>query len=374
MSTIWHYNLASFILPFFIGALLCLILTFLVRKLALRFRILDYPILPRKIQKAPIPLLGGLAVYAAFVLVVLFYLFFTHSLATGTIRLKNMIGILVGGLFLMIGGILDDKYNLKPWKQFIWPLLAAAAIVASGIGIKYATNPLGGLFYFDQVKIEIFTLAGIPYYLTLFADLFAFFWILGMIYTTKYLDGLDGLASGVTTIGAVILFFLSLSQAVHQPETALLSIICAGVFLGFLVLNFHPAKIFLGEGGSTFAGFMLAVLAILAGGKIATTLLIMGIPILDALWVICRRVFFEHRSPFKGDAKHLHFRLLGIGFTHRQAVLFLCFLSFAFGVSGLFLQAKEKLLALIIMVVVMVSLALTLVLRYRRKEGRDASL
>ncbi len=369
MSTIWQYNLVSFLPPFFIGALFCLILTILVRKLALRFKILDYPILPRKVQKKPIPLLGGLAVYMAFALVVLYYLFFTDSLAIGTIKLKNVIGILVGGLFLMIGGILDDKYNLKPWKQFIWPLFAALAIVAAGIGIKYATNPLGGLFYFDQVKIKIFTLAGIPYYFTLFADLFAFFWILGMIYTTKYLDGLDGLVSGITAIGAIILFFLSLSRAVHQPETALLSIICAGVFAGFLILNFHPAKIFLGEGGSTFAGFMLAVLAILAGGKIATTLLIMGIPILDALWVICRRIFLEHRSPFKGDAKHLHFRLLGIGFTHRQAVLFLYFLSFSFGALGLFLQSKEKLLAIIIMIIVMVSLALTLVLRYRREGG-----
>jgi len=368
MSTLWqNYNLIDFFPPLIFGAIICFVLTLLVRRIAIYFKILDYPILSRKIQKKPIPLLGGLAIYLAFSLIVLYYIFFTDSLATGTIKLKNLIGILVGGFFLAIGGFLDDKYDLKPGRQFIWPFLAAVSVVIAGVGIKYATNPLGGLFYFDQIKIRLFTFDGIPYYFTVFADLFAFFWILGMIYTTKYLDGLDGLVSGVTSIGAVILFCLSLTVAVHQPETALLSIIVAGVFAGFLILNFNPAKIFLGEGGSTFAGFMLASIAILAGGKIATTLLIMGIPILDALWVIGRRIFFEHRSPFRGDSKHLHFRLLNIGFTQRQAVFFLYFLSFAFGAVGVFMQSKEKLLALIIMVIVMIVLALALVLRFKKE-------
>ncbi|PIU01864.1 hypothetical protein COT68_00930 [bacterium (Candidatus Torokbacteria) CG09_land_8_20_14_0_10_42_11] len=367
MSVIWqNYSLFSFLPPFIFGVILCFVLTLLARKAAIHFKILDYPLTARKIQKKPMPLLGGLAIYSAFALIILYYIFFTDSLATGTIKLKNLIGILIGGLFLAIGGFLDDKYNLKPAKQFVWPFLAAIAVVIAGVGIKYATNPLGGLFYFDQIKVRLFTFGGIPYYFTVFADLFAFFWILGMIYTTKYLDGLDGLVSGVTSIGALILFSLSLTAAVHQPETALLSIIVAAVFGGFLILNFHPAKIFLGEGGSTFAGFMLAVIAILAGGKIATTLLIMGIPILDALWVIGRRIFFEHRSPFRGDSKHLHFRLLGIGFTQRQAVLFLYFLSFAFGAAGVFMQSKEKLLALIIMVIIMIVLALALVLRFKK--------
>lgn len=369
MSTIWqNYNLLAFLPAFFGAVVICFVITFLVRKLALKLKILDYPLVPRKIQKKPVPLLGGLAIYLAFALVVIYYIFFTDSLATGTIKLKNLIGILIGGLFLIIGGFLDDKYNLKPWQQFMWPLLATITVVIAGIGIHYATNPLGGLIYFDKIKIEILRWQGIPYYFTVLADLFALAWILGMTYTTKYLDGLDGLASGITVIGGVVLFFLSLTQAVHQPETALLSIILAGVFAGFLILNFHPAKIFLGEGGSTFAGFMLATIAILAGGKIATTLLIMGIPILDALWVISRRIFAEHKSPFRGDQKHLHFRLLNIGFSHRQAVLFLYFLSFAFGASALFMQSREKFLALVIMIVVMIALALTLVLRFKIKH------
>lgn len=364
-----NYSLSLFLYAFLFALFLSLGLTLVVRKMAQRFQILDRPTLPRKIQKKPIPLLGGIAIYGAFLVLSIYYLFFTNRLAVGTIKLKNIIGLSVGGLFLIIGGILDDKYNLKPWQQFIWPLLSAVSVVVSGIGVTYVTNPLGGLIYFDSIKIQVLSWEGIPYYFTLFADVFAFFWILGMTYTTKYLDGLDGLVAGITMIGGIILFFLSLSQAVHQPETALLSIIVAGVFAGFLILNFHPAKIFLGEGGSTLAGFLLASIAILAGGKIATTLLILGIPILDALWVIVRRLFFEHRSPFRGDQKHLHFRLLNIGFTHRQAVLFLYFLSLAFGASALFLQSKEKLLVLIILTIIMVALGLTLVLRLRAQRG-----
>lgn len=366
MSMAWyHYDLWSFLPAFFFGGVLCFLCALVIQRIARHFKILDKPVSPRKIQKTPVPLLGGVAIYFAFAALTTYYLLFTDSLATGTIKLKNIIGILLGGFLLMIGGILDDKYNLKPWQQFIWPLLATFIVVASGIGITYATNPFGGLLYFDKIKIEVLTWEGIPYFFTLFADIFALFWILGMTYTTKYLDGLDGLVAGITVIGCVVLFFLSLSAAVHQPETALLSIIVAGVFAGFLLLNFHPAKIFLGEGGSTLAGFFLATIAILAGGKIATTLLILGIPILDALWVILRRVFLERRSPFRGDKKHLHFRLLGIGFSHRQAVLFLYFLSASFGTAALFLQSKQKFLALILLTIVMVSLALTLFLRFR---------
>ncbi len=363
------YSFFLFLMAFLAALFLSLIFTLIVRKVALHLKILDRPSLPRKIQKKPIPLLGGLAIYGAFLILSIYYLFFTDYLAVGTIKAKNIIGLMVGGFFLVIGGTLDDKYNLRPWQQFIWPLLAAVSVVVSGIGITYITNPLGGLIYFDQIKIPVLTWEGIPYYFTLFADAFAFIWILGMTYTTKYLDGLDGLVAGVTMIGGIILIFLSLSRAVHQPETALLSMIVAGVFAGFLVLNFHPAKIFLGEGGSTLAGFFLASIAILAGGKIATTLLILGIPILDALWVIVRRIFFEHRSPFRGDEKHLHFRLINIGFTHRQAVLFLYFLSLAFGAAGLFLQSKEKMLALIILTIIMIALGLTLAFRLRAQRS-----
>ena len=138
-----------------------------------------------------------------------------------------------------------------------------------------------------------------------------------------------------------------------QPITASIAIIFAGSLLGFLFYNFNPASIFLGEGGSTFVGFMLGVLSIILGAKIATALLVMGIPILDVAWAIVRRLVY-HRSPFKGDRQHLHFRLLDIGLSQRQAVLALYAISAVFGGVAIFLQSYGKLIALIILFILMI--------------------
>jgi len=218
--------------------------------------------------------------------------------------------------------------------------------MASGIGIDYISNPLGGVFRFDSWQLEIFRFNGLPYFITVWADLFTFFWLLGMIYTTKFLDGLDGLTSGVTVIGSLIIAALSLTATVFQPETALLSLIVAAAFLGFLIFNWNPASIFLGESGSLFAGFSLGVLAIISGGKIATALLILGIPILDVAWVILRRLFYR-RSPFSADRGHLHLRLVDSGLSVRVVVIVLYVLTILFGLSSLFLQSRAKVLALV---------------------------
>jgi len=192
-------------------------------------------------------------------------------------------------------------------------------------------------------------------------------WLMGMIYTTKFLDGLDGLTSGVGLIGAITMFALSLTEKVNQPITASLAIILAGSLLGFLIYNFNPASIFLGEAGSTFIGFALGVLAVILGAKIATALLIMGIPILDVAWVIVRRTFYRN-SPFMGDRRHLHFKLLDIGFSQKQTVLTLYGISALFGFTAVFLQSLGKLIALILLVCVMVFLALATVIAYKRQH------
>jgi UDP-N-acetylmuramyl pentapeptide phosphotransferase/UDP-N-acetylglucosamine-1-phosphate transferase len=188
--------------------------------------------------------------------------------------------------------------------------------------------------------------------------------------TINFLDGLDGLAGGVSGIAFFVLFFLSLTPTVLQPETAFLCIILAGCALGFLPYNFHPAKIFMGDSGSYFLGFMLAVLAIIAGGKIATALLVLGFPILDAFWVILRRILSFH-SPFIADKKHLHHRLLEVGLSQRQAVGLIYFLSLCFGAVALFLQTgKQKSIALLVLGMVMFFLAIILVGITWRKHVR----
>ena len=355
------------ILAFALALLFSIIITRILISVARKFNILDDPKKDptRKKQPKPVPLLGGLSIFLSFNIVVLIY---SNFLTEGYLLPKHLWGVFLGGLVLMIGGIIDDKYNLKPKGQVLFPLISALVIIISGIGIEYITNPLGGQFNLDSIKFTLFQFNSLPYQIILIADLFTFLWLVGMMYTTKLLDGLDGLVSGVTTIGAFIIFFLSLSQDVYQPETATLAIILAGAVLGFFLFNFHPAKVYLGEGGSLFCGFMLGTLAIISGGKIATALLIMGIPILDVIWVIIRRVFFDKKSLARADSKHLHYRLLDIGLSHRQTVLLLIIISLIFGLSSLFLASSGKLWAFIVLCFVMLCMMGIIYYKYRNNE------
>lgn len=320
------------------------IATPIARRLAERVGALDRPTASRKIHVRPMPLFGGLAVLFGLTAAI------AVALAAGwlpdaQIKYKYVIGLLLAAGLLVAGGTLDDRFSFKPSRQFIWPVLAALVIIASGIGIKYVTNPFGGQFYLDRWQTTVLWWEGIPYRLTLLADIFSFCWLLGITYTTKFLDGLDGLVSGIAVIGGLVIAAVSLMKEVSQPGTALLALAVAGAFLGFLMFNFHPARIFLGEGGSTLAGFLLATLAIISGGKIATTLLILALPLFDAAYVIVRRLA-GRRSPFFGDRSHLHFGLLDLGLTQRQAVLIYWFIAAACGMATLFLKGWQKVVAL----------------------------
>ncbi|MBX4205107.1 MAG: undecaprenyl/decaprenyl-phosphate alpha-N-acetylglucosaminyl 1-phosphate transferase [Candidatus Doudnabacteria bacterium] len=332
-----------FLEAFGLAFLVSFIATFLVSRVAVRRKIIDFPDEERRFHKSPTPTLGGVAIFSSFFLVTLFVGVLGGYLLNGTLPLRVLLGIWAGGFILMIGGYLDDRYRMPPSYTVIFPVLAALTIVFSGIHAVTVHNPFSGQII--QLNQSLF---GFP----IISALIVFLWTLGMTYTTKLLDGMDGLVTGISAIGAVVIFLLSLTPQVMQTPTAFLAITLAGALFGFLILNFYPAKIFLGEGGSTFAGFMLGVLAIVSGGKIATALLVMGIPLLDALWVILQRLF-NRQSPFSGDRRHLHFRLLDIGFSEPQAVLFLYAISGFFGATALFLQSLGKLVALMIMVGVM---------------------
>ena len=358
--------LIAIIITFFLS----IIFTPLVKKIAWKFKFLDYPDGERKIHKKPIPLLGGVAVFLSFILVLAYYSFFTNLVIWGFILPKHILGIIIASSIIILGGVLDDKYNLKPRIQFIFPLLATLIIIVSGIGINHVRNPFGGIISFENWDFILFWWQGMPYKITLLADLFTLIWLLGMMYTTKLLDGLDGLVSGITVIGSLIIFGISVSNNVAQYNTGLIALMLAGAFLGFLIFNFHPAKIFLGESGSLFAGLMLGVLAIISGSKVATTLLIMGIPILDVIWVIGRRLF-NKKAVSLADRKHLHFRLLDIGLSQRQAVIFMYILTALFGSAALFLQTFGKLVAFIILIIVMLILGASLVIIYKYGNFKD---
>lgn len=328
-----------------VAFLLSLALTWAVRALAPKLGAVDRPTGDRKIHAKPTPLLGGVAIFVSVAAVVAYLLATGDRLTGGEITVTHYAGFLLGGLVLMVGGFLDDRFNLPAKYAIVAPVLAASVAVASGVEVEKLTNPLGGVVYL------------LPWQ----SDVLVFAWLLVVMYTTKFLDGLDGLATGVSSIGALMVMFLAMTTAYFQPDVATLASVCLGAMLGFLVFNFNPASIFLGEGGSTFVGFALGMLAVISGGKLATALLVIAIPLLDVFWIIVRRWRAGGvRNIFKADRKHLHHRLLDRGWSQRQIVVAYYLVATAFGLSTLFLQSREKVIALAALVALMVVVAIVL--------------
>ncbi len=348
----WDYLMYAFGAFVFAGAL-----TPLVRRFAINVKAIDHPRAPRNLHEKPVPKLGGLAVYLAFAITVLLYVIF-GGIDPNIVPFKFVWSVLIGGAVLVIGGFLDDKYDLPP--KYLWPFPALASLIVIwtgiGVGITMLSNPFG-----DPISLgfHILGISGPAFVI--------FLWLNGMMYTTKFLDGLDGLVAGIGLIAGLSMFALSLTDKVNQPITATFAIILVGALAGYLLYAFHPASIFLGEGGSTLIGFILGVLAVILGAKIATALLVMGIPILDVAWVITQRLYYR-RSPFIGDRLHLHFKLLDLGFTQRQTAMILYAVSAGFGFTAVFLQSKGKLVALIALFIVMGIFVLSLLYAYRKKQ------
>lgn len=338
---------------FLIAFLLSFVGTKFIAKLALRLQIVDKPVSQRKVHKAAKPLMGGLAIYLSLAACLIVILLTSRYLTGGEISHWHYFGFLLGGLILMIGGFLDDKYDLPPWFSILAPVLAALSAIIFGIEVEKLTNPFGGIVYL------------VPW----ISHILVFVWLLAVMYTTKFLDGLDGLATGVSGMGAFMIMLLSLSVAYFQPDVALLSVLTLGALLGFFFWNFHPAAIFLGEGGSTFVGYTLGILAVISGGKLATLLLVLGIPLLDVIWVVLRRWSQGGiKRIFKADRKHLHHRLLDLRWTQRRIVLTYILVAGAFGTAALFLQSREKFIALVILTLLMIIAAYLLVLHEKKQS------
>ncbi len=343
--------MSYYLLIFSAAVILTAGFTVIVRRLALGLGIVDRPGLERKIHKANVPLLGGFAVF----LPLFSFLYFVRArILAGDLEPRHWLGLFIGACFLMIGGILDDKYGVSPKYQVIWPILAALSVIAGGVSIARITNPLGSFFYFGPI----------------ISGVFIFIWLMGMMYTTKLLDGIDGLVTGVTSVGALIIFLFTMTTKYYQPDIGMAALILAGCSIGFLIFNRYPAKIFLGEGGSLLLGYILGVLAIISGGKIAIALLVMGLPIMDVAWTIIRRLR-AGRNPFKfSDRKHLHFRLLDLGIGQRKTALVYYAFAAVFGLSALFLQSAGKLLALGVLVLVMLGAVIVFSRRDREIRGK----
>lgn len=301
-----------------------------VRKAAVRFGAMDRPSGGRKIHHLPIPLWGGLGIGLALLLILL----------VRTPLNLQLSGFAVSLLILMIGGALDDRYDLPPVAQFLFPLAACAVAVLTGTNIVHITNWQGGA----------------PIELGWWGSALAFAWLLTVTYAMKFMDGLDGLVTGQTVIGSCLIGLLALTTTYFQPEVALLAAIVAGAFLGFLPINFQPAKQFLGESGATMAGFTLGFLSILGGAKLATGLMALGLPLMDAALVVAGRII-RGAPPWKGDNTHLHFKLIRAGLSQRQAVLLIWSVSAAVGLAALTLQSIGKALLVLGLLVLLLALS-----------------
>lgn len=311
-----------------------------VRILMQRLQIVDQPKrLPRKTHKNPIPLGGGVALYVGISLPIL-VLWKLGFLSGQSLQEKTIIGLLLGGAIVTIGGLLDDRFHLRARYQFIFPFLATIVAIIGGVGSHSITNPFGGSISLSTYAVEL----GFLGTAVILADILTFIWLLGMMYTTKFLDGLDGLVTGVVLIGALVLLILTSQVQWYDPEIAKLTAVFAGACAGFLLWNYYPAKLFLGEGGSLLTGFFLASLAALAGGRIAVAALVLVIPILDVARVLVRRL--QRGQPiFYGDREHLHLQLVDSGMSVRQSVLVLYSISLLLGATVLFLQGQQQLIA-----------------------------
>lgn len=298
------FALFSFLIVFFATPLL--------RKLAIRFNILDVPN-TRKIHKAPTPLLGGLAIYAG----VIFGLMFNFA------DLRALSGIVIGATIILLIGLIDDIIKLSAIARIICQALAALLMMSFGIHISFLPNNFWG-----EAGEIILTLI----------------WTIGITNALNYLDGIDGLAAGIAGITSLI--FSIISFQTNQPAIALISIILAASCLGFLPHNFKREKIFLGDAGSTFIGFMLAGISIIGNWaednvvKLAVPILILGVPIFDMVLTTIMRIRERKVSTvitwlqYEGK-DHFHHRLIDLGLGPAGAVLFIYFINISLGISAI---------------------------------------
>lgn len=324
----------------------------LVRQLAIQIGLVDHPG-PDRVHSRPLPRIGGMALYLAFLvgLGVTFVLPVDRQFdpyETGRLSL-----LVIGASIVFVIMLVDDAVSLKPRVKLVWQMLAALLVVLPAIW-----NPREGIVISDfraplLGTVELSLWLAIP---------FTIFWIVGMMNTINWVDGLDGLAGGVTFIACAVLFAHTFFQPseTRQFTIALLPLILAGCVAGFLPFNWHPSRIIMGDSGAMFLGFTLAVISIIGGAKLATMMLALAIPILDVAWLILARLMRGH-SPARRDTRHLHHRLYELGLSQRQVVIIYYGLCSVFGALALLLEETlPKLIALVVAALVLGTLLLVL--------------
>ena len=306
---------------------------------------------PAHTHLRPVPKGGGIPVFLATLAAIFIFL-----------KLDPHLGaiILAGGLVVAVG-VADDIFDLNPYLRLLTNLLAALIVIGAGIGIAFITNPFGGgIIDLGQWQFN-FSFLGQTRTVLILADLFALIWIPFVMNAVNWSKGLDGQLPGIVVVAAVVIGLLSLrySADITQWPVAILAFALAGAYAGYLPFNFFPQKSMPGYGGGSFAGFMLATLAILSTAKVGTLLVVLGVPFIDAIFTGSRRII-RGQSPFWGDREHLHHHLLGLGWRKPAIAVFYWSVTAFLGLVALNLNSQMKFYTIILITMVIGSLLLWL--------------
>ncbi|MFC0559258.1 glycosyltransferase family 4 protein [Halalkalibacter alkalisediminis] len=290
----------------------------------------------RKVHKEVKPRLGGIAIILGTIAGCLILM----------PQSEYMVEIMIGAVILVITGIVDDRYALSAKVKIIAQIASAVVVVSSGLRIEYVSLP-----FIEHLEFGI-----LSYVVTVF-------WIVAIVNSINLIDGLDGLAGGVATIAIITILVMALFNPIAQTTVIAFSVVLIGSTVGFLFYNFHPAKLFMGDTGSLFLGYSIAIISILGFYKSVTALsllvplIILGVPIIDTFFAIIRRALNKQKisAPDKG---HLHHRLLEMGYGHRETVMIIYGISILFSVAALALSNSAFWGSLIIITVLMVNIQL----------------
>ncbi len=345
--------------PLLTAPLLAFAASLVVHVLALhifpRIGLLDFP-QRYGLSRTAIPYPVGIV---SVMLFLLFYMFLEPAS-------QQKDGLIVGIVLLATFSFIDDRRPLPSSLRLLVHLLVACIIFATGTRIYSLTNPLAGaltigghVIVSDIVKLDTVTLI-LPYLqpMPILSGLFTLVWLGMTINALNWFDGISGQVSLLSTIGFFTIGFLALSDRVGQPSLALIAFVLGGISCAALLFDVPPPKLLLGDTGAMFYGLMLGVLTIYSGGKVATTFLVLGVPLIDSVLVVFRRIF-KGKSIFQGNTRdeHLHHRLLQKGWSPRQILCLTAVLGATFGIVALFLDTQSKFLAAILLFLVMLLLS-----------------
>ena len=320
------------LLLIFVTMIVSLLITPVVIAISKKLNILDQPNF-RKVHIRPVSVLGGTVILVAFILGI----WLGHPIE------QEVKPLIIGSIIIYLLGLIDDIYDLRPIIKLLGQIAAALVVVYYGVTIDFISLPMGPTIHFGWLGIPI-----------------TVFWIVAITNAINLIDGLDGLASGVSVIALMTIGFIAILQA-----DIFIMMICSvliGALIGFLFFNFHPAKIFLGDSGALMIGFIIAFLSLLGFKNITFfslffPIVILAVPFMDTLFAMIRRAK-KGQPMMQADKSHLHHRLLDLGYTHRQTVLLIYSIALLFSIASVILYLSQPWGVLMMLVLILVTIEL----------------